>query len=241
MAAGGRRGGRARNDNRTLSYVRAMAVIHQATISPTKQEILDSELCSAVTILGSYRFDDPAGEVGVEGFIVETSRGRSHLVLTYRGAPLGGARSSAQWITPRWASGGCTTERRILLPSTACAVRLPARRLRQRSRSGRWGQGRRARTDASVGGSQQSYGATRGHGDPGPAGARPRASRRSVCARRDLGQRVCRHRNRRTRLTHRNDRRPAFTSQVSAACFAVANDWDLVPGSERADERGGMG
>lgn len=68
-----------------------MAVIHKATISPTKAEVLERILGAPVTVHGAYRFDDPAGEVGVEGFILTADGATRHTVLTYRGTPLDGA------------------------------------------------------------------------------------------------------------------------------------------------------
>ncbi len=41
-----------------------------------------------VEVLGSYRLDDPAGEVGVEAFVVRRGAQLQHVVFTYRGAPL---------------------------------------------------------------------------------------------------------------------------------------------------------
>jgi hypothetical protein len=42
-----------------------MAIVHSsATIRPTKRELLETVLGGSVEVLGSYRFDDPAGEVG---------------------------------------------------------------------------------------------------------------------------------------------------------------------------------
>ena len=71
-----------------------MAIIHKASISPTKTELLERILGGAVTVLGSYRFDDPAGEVGVEAFIVRSGARNRQIVLTYRGAPLQGAEAT---------------------------------------------------------------------------------------------------------------------------------------------------
>jgi hypothetical protein len=66
-----------------------MAIVHStATIRPTKRELLDAELGGPVEVLASYRFDDPAGEVGVEAFLVRRDARLRHVVLTYRGAPL---------------------------------------------------------------------------------------------------------------------------------------------------------
>ncbi|WGL50701.1 hypothetical protein P5P86_12080 [Nocardioides sp. BP30] len=68
-----------------------MAVIHRATIAPTKAEVLERRLGSPVTVLGAYRFDDPEGQVGVEGFLLDAGGTVLHAVLTYRNAPLAGA------------------------------------------------------------------------------------------------------------------------------------------------------
>src|SRR5215213_4570191 len=53
----------------SIGMVSRMAIVHSsATVRPTKRELLESMLGGAVEVLGSYRFDDPAGEVGVEAF-----------------------------------------------------------------------------------------------------------------------------------------------------------------------------
>ena len=77
-----------------------MAIIHDAQLHPSKSELLIEWLPSqpwfqgdAATLvqLGAYRFDDPAGEVGIETHLVAVD-GRTYQVpLTYRGAPLAGA------------------------------------------------------------------------------------------------------------------------------------------------------
>ena len=76
-----------------------MALLHRATLSPTKLELISSWLPSRgwaegagePRALGTYRFDDPADEVGLEGFVLETGAGVLHVPLTYRGAPRVGA------------------------------------------------------------------------------------------------------------------------------------------------------
>lgn len=68
-----------------------MAIVYpSATIRPTKRELLGTVLGESVEVLGSYRFDDPAGEVGVEAFVVRRGEQLRHVVFTYRGAPLEG-------------------------------------------------------------------------------------------------------------------------------------------------------
>ena len=39
-----------------------MAIIHRATVSPTKQELLERSVGAPVSMVGGYRFDDPDGE-----------------------------------------------------------------------------------------------------------------------------------------------------------------------------------
>jgi len=75
-----------------------MALIHRATISPTKAELLGDWVPAQpwgepeVELVGAYRFDDPDGEVGIETHVLATPDGRLLQVpLTYRGAPLAGA------------------------------------------------------------------------------------------------------------------------------------------------------
>lgn len=88
-----------------------MAIIHHATISPTKQELLDRELGGPVEILGSYRFDDPAGEVGVEGFVVRRGAVTSHVLFSYRGAPIDARLVSTMEhsvLGQRWVYDGAT-------------------------------------------------------------------------------------------------------------------------------------
>jgi hypothetical protein len=75
-----------------------VAIIHRANIAPTKQELatawLDRQSLGGsgdVEMLGSYRFDDPEGHVGIEALLVRRAGEVFHLPFTYRGAPLTGA------------------------------------------------------------------------------------------------------------------------------------------------------
>jgi len=79
-----------------------MALIHRATLKPTKLELLAEWLPTQpwsgltpgdeVQIVGRFRFDDPAGEVGVETVLVGTPTGAVlQAPLTYRAEPLAGA------------------------------------------------------------------------------------------------------------------------------------------------------
>jgi len=74
-----------------------MAIIHRATISPTKLELLEEWLGDdlvgdgELTQVGSYRFDDPDGEVGIEALLVTRGGPVRQAALTYRAEPLEGA------------------------------------------------------------------------------------------------------------------------------------------------------
>ena len=80
-----------------------MAILHRATLRPTKLELLADWLPAqpwwrnnSVTDLqkvASFRFDDPEGEVGVETLLVTTGREVVQVPLTYRPSPLAGAES----------------------------------------------------------------------------------------------------------------------------------------------------
>ena len=95
-----------------------MAIIHRATISPTKLELLDTWLKgdppgqSELRQVGSYRFDDPGGEVGIEALLITRGGPVIQVVLTYSAAPLDEA--AGHLITtmehsvlgPRWVYDG---------------------------------------------------------------------------------------------------------------------------------------
>lgn len=100
-----------------------MALLHQAQLSPSKLEAiaawlptqpwLDGADVSTIQLLGAYRFDDPAGEVGIETHLVGTADGRVLQVpVTYRDAPLPGAEASLitmmqhSVLGPRWVYDG---------------------------------------------------------------------------------------------------------------------------------------
>ena len=79
-----------------------MALIHKATLSPTKVELLAAWLPSRswyqgvagdkIERVAAYRFDDPEGEVGIETLLVSADDGTTYQVpMTYRGVRLDGA------------------------------------------------------------------------------------------------------------------------------------------------------
>jgi len=78
-----------------------MAIIHRATITPSKLEMVAAYLPgvpalapfvdASLSQIGAYRFDDPAGDVGIETLILTNDAGAVLQVpLTYRGAPVDG-------------------------------------------------------------------------------------------------------------------------------------------------------
>ena len=75
-----------------------MAHIYHADLQPGKMELLSAWLPTApwfsgtgdlpVEQVGSFRFDDPDGEVGIETHLVAVGAKIFQIPLTYRGAPL---------------------------------------------------------------------------------------------------------------------------------------------------------
>ncbi len=77
-----------------------MALLHHATLDPSKSELIAAWLPShswaeghtGLTTFGSYRLDDPDGAVGIEGILLRSDAGEVfHVPLTYRATPLEGA------------------------------------------------------------------------------------------------------------------------------------------------------
>lgn len=102
-----------------------MAILHKATLTPSKLQLLEQFLrlqpwfsgeesdVGAPELLGAYRFDDPAGEVGLETHLVSVNGVVYQVPLSYRGAELPGAEA---WLAgtmdhsvlgPRWVYDAC--------------------------------------------------------------------------------------------------------------------------------------
>jgi maltokinase-like protein len=100
-----------------------MAIVYPgATLSPSKRELMDAWLPTRPWFdgnldrkpVGSFRFDDPDGAVGLEGFLLGAEGLPTlFLPLTYRGAELEGAQEHLVGTTehselgPRWVYDGC--------------------------------------------------------------------------------------------------------------------------------------
>ena len=77
-----------------------MALFHRATITPTKAELIADWAPTQpwgpaadvpIEVIGSYRFDDPDGRVGMETHLVTAGGTLLQVPLTYRDEPLDGA------------------------------------------------------------------------------------------------------------------------------------------------------
>ncbi|HEV7948497.1 MAG TPA: hypothetical protein VGP24_01895, partial [Glaciihabitans sp.] len=96
-----------------------MAILHPATVTPTKLELTSGwapaqswfvgDRTAELTVVGSFRFDDRDGEVGIETLLVRAGTDAvMQIPLTYRGAPLlGGERwligtMDHSVLGPRW-------------------------------------------------------------------------------------------------------------------------------------------
>jgi hypothetical protein len=101
-----------------------MALLHRAQLHPTKLELLAAWLpgrhwyhgrtAADLVRVAAYRFDDPAGEVGIETILVRVGDGPIYQVpLTYRGAPLDGGdgwlvgTANHSVLGRRWVYDGC--------------------------------------------------------------------------------------------------------------------------------------
>jgi hypothetical protein len=77
-----------------------MAIVHRATITPTKSELIADWAPTQpwgppadvpIEMIGAYRFDDPDGRVGMETHLVRYGTTLVQVPLTYRDEPLDGA------------------------------------------------------------------------------------------------------------------------------------------------------
>jgi hypothetical protein len=77
-----------------------MAIFHRATITPSKAELIAAWVptrawapapADPIEVIGSFRFDDPDGRVGMETHLVTAGGVLLQVPLTYRDEPLEGA------------------------------------------------------------------------------------------------------------------------------------------------------
>ncbi len=99
-----------------------MAILHDATITPGKRDLMAAWLPTRSWFdgdpdrkpVGSFRFDDPVGQVGIEFFLLGGTDGPTLLIpMTYRDGPLDGAEEHLIGTTdhsvlgPRWVYDAC--------------------------------------------------------------------------------------------------------------------------------------
>ena len=112
-----------------------MAIIHRATLRPGKLELIEKYLphqpwfitgsSAQPELLGAYRFDDPAGEVGLETHVVSHGGKIYQVPLSYRGSELSGAEDSLlgtmehSVLGTRWVYDGCADPVYVLALATA--------------------------------------------------------------------------------------------------------------------------
>jgi len=107
-----------------------MALFHRATITPTKAELIADWASTQVwgppagvpiEVVGSYRFDDPDGRVGMENHLVTAAGELLHLPVTYRDEPLDGAEDALitemqhSVLGTRWVYDGLRDPRLVLM------------------------------------------------------------------------------------------------------------------------------
>ena len=107
-----------------------MAIFHRATITPTKAELIAEwaptqtwgpSPADPIDVIGSYRFDDPDGRVGMETHLVTGSGKLMQVPLTYRDAPLEGAEDALitemqhSVLGPRWVYDGLRDARLVVM------------------------------------------------------------------------------------------------------------------------------
>ncbi len=113
-----------------------MAIIYRATLRPSKLELVAGWVpgrawgaAAAGTDLeqvAAYRFDDPAGEVGTETFVLRAGDTLLHVPLTYRGAPVPGQEEHLVGTTEhsvlgrRWCYDACADP--VYVAALAAAV-----------------------------------------------------------------------------------------------------------------------
>lgn len=77
-----------------------MSILHRATTTSTKAELIAEwaptrtwgpSAADPIALIGSFRFDDPDGRVGLETHLVSAGGALLHIPLTYRDEPLEGA------------------------------------------------------------------------------------------------------------------------------------------------------
>jgi hypothetical protein len=111
-----------------------MALFHRATVTPTKAELIADwsptqpwgpSIADSVEVIGSYRFDDPDGRVGMETHLVTAGGELLQIPLTYRDEPLEGAEAALidtmqhSVLGTRWVYDGLRDPRFVIMLAAA--------------------------------------------------------------------------------------------------------------------------
>src|SRR4051794_1512482 len=111
-----------------------MALFHRATLTPTKSELIADwtptrpwgpSVADAIDVIGSYRFDDPDGRVGMETHLVAAGGVLLQVPLTYRDEPLDGAEGALitemqhSVLGTRWVYDGLRDPRYVVMLAAA--------------------------------------------------------------------------------------------------------------------------
>ena len=106
-----------------------MALFHRATITPTKQDLIAQwaptrpwgpSVAEPLAVIGSFRFDDPEGRVGMEVHLVSAGT-LLQVPLTYRDEPLDGAEDALitkmhhSVLGTRWVYDGLRDPRFVIM------------------------------------------------------------------------------------------------------------------------------
>lgn len=107
-----------------------MALFHRATVTPTKGEVIAEWVPTQawgpaagddVELIGSYRFDDPDGRVGMEVHLARAGGALFQVPLTYRDEPLEGgdagliAQMEHSVLGTRWVYDGLRDPRLVVM------------------------------------------------------------------------------------------------------------------------------
>lgn len=129
-----------------------MAIFHRAKITPTKEQLIAEwaptrpwgpSSDDQVDVIGSYRFDDPEGRVGMETFLVRAANALMQVPLTYRDQPLADAEGALittmehSVLGTRWVYDGLGDPRFVVMLA-AVAMTGQGEALGMAEYDGRW-------------------------------------------------------------------------------------------------------
>ena len=129
-----------------------MAIFHRATINPTKEQLIADwaptrpwgpSSADPIEVIGSYRFDDPEGSVGMETHLISAGGVLMQVPLSYRDQPLDGAEDALitemqhSVLGTRWVYDGLRDARFVLMLA-AVAMTGQGEALGMAAYDGRW-------------------------------------------------------------------------------------------------------